>query len=359
MNGADSDKQQHSLLKAAQADKDYDQSLELLDEILATTPDAIEAKITQTHLRALKGSIGLTNYRDTIAAIMTRLEQAPVPSIAAGRKILRGIQYSCTEPVRTQFIEALLASTKAAIGGTAEDALDFLVLQANIYLALGDHDNFLSTVDQLSHSKPSPKKLRPLKKIAKKYRSPGFPDFNADKVFGIGLSRTATSSLNLALRKLGYDSIHWLNPNTQTVISNQDFVLFDGFTDIPVSYQFEELYSAFPNSKFIYTSRSRDSWISSVSSHYKNARGIDSPTQLSQPNIAQRFNGTAQPVEWNLYTQHESWDAAFDHFQGRVNRFFSNQNGELSGTENHRGRRMGKTVRLFGKGNSRHAVPKC
>lgn len=324
MNGPKPDKNAlQSLLKTAQAEKDYDFSLALLDEILATAPDTIEARITQTHLRALKGKIGLSDYQQIIEAVMARLQATPVPSITAGRKILRGIQYSCSGPLHRQLIQALLESTRLAVRGTAKDALDFLVLEADIHLAKGDYTKFVDTVGQLSRSQRKPKKLAALEKIASKCSSPAFPDFEAEKIFGIGLSRTATSSLNSALKKLGYESIHWLNPSTQTVISDTDFLLFDGFTDIPVSYQFEKLYRTFPNSKFIYTTRPRESWISSISSHYHNARGINSPVELGQLDIAQRFDGAAEPAEKNLYTQHETWAAAFDHFEGRVNCFFT------------------------------------
>lgn len=321
-------KTQYALLKAAQAKKDYGRSLELLKDLLATDPSAVDAQIMQTHLLALTGEIGLSEYREFIATTMPGLQENPIASLATGNKMLRGIQYSCSGSERIRFINALLASTERAIRGKSNNAPGFLTLKAHVYLALEDYGNFIETVAQLSRLQQAPKALPALLKIAEKCGNPHFPDFNADKVFGIGLSRTATSSLNLALKKLGYDSIHWLNPKTQAVITEKDFQLFDGFTDIPVSYQFETLYQNFPNSRFIYTCRSRESWIGSVSAHYKNIRGISSPKELDQADTAQRFEGTAHAAESNLYSRYDTWDDAFDHFQARVSQFFQDKSDD-------------------------------
>jgi hypothetical protein len=43
-----------------------------------------------------------------------------------------------------------------------------------------------------------------------------FPAYNAPKVFCIGLSKTATTSLDAALAVLGLRSIHWQNPYTES-----------------------------------------------------------------------------------------------------------------------------------------------
>lgn len=85
-------------------------------------------------------------------------------------------------------------------------------------------------------------------------------DFN--KVFGIGISRTGTSSLTAALELLGLSTIHW--PTTML-----DICKYRGATDITVACRFKELDQIFPDSLFIYTERDEASWFRSVCAHYQ------------------------------------------------------------------------------------------
>lgn len=97
------------------------------------------------------------------------------------------------------------------------------------------------------------------------------------KVFGIGFSKTGTTSLETALKLLGYDPWwgHWQNPNTGFVLAlyvNKDFEeLFkmiqyhDAFADIPWggSDLYLEVYKRLPDSKFILTIRDPENWYDS------------------------------------------------------------------------------------------------
>lgn len=92
------------------------------------------------------------------------------------------------------------------------------------------------------------------------------------KVFGLGLSRTGTTSLTLALRTLGYNVRHDLNGG-----GDVDFLLdvfkgkfqwkqFDrsaGALDIPISIYYREFDAQYPGSKFILTIRDKESWLES------------------------------------------------------------------------------------------------
>ncbi len=89
------------------------------------------------------------------------------------------------------------------------------------------------------------------------------------KVFGIGLSRTGTTSLTAALRILGYKSIHY--PLCLVRIKGDELHLdtkcverYDALTDIPVARFYKELDQAFPGSKFILTVRDTTSWKKSM-----------------------------------------------------------------------------------------------
>jgi len=90
-----------------------------------------------------------------------------------------------------------------------------------------------------------------------------------EKVFGIGLSRTGTTSLTEALRLLGYKSVHC--PLSLVAFNGNGLVLstrivgrFDAFTDSPVARMYRELDEAFPHLRFILTIRPLDKWMDSL-----------------------------------------------------------------------------------------------
>lgn len=80
------------------------------------------------------------------------------------------------------------------------------------------------------------------------------------KIFGIGLSRTGTSSLNDALKVLGYKAIHYPKPSLFPELI-QVMKHCDAGTDTPITLAYKELDKAFPDSKFILTTRSLQSWL--------------------------------------------------------------------------------------------------
>jgi hypothetical protein len=95
------------------------------------------------------------------------------------------------------------------------------------------------------------------------------------KVFGIGLSKTGTSSLDLALNELGIRSIHFpsdwtthrelLEGNYRLSILQQ----YQAATDIPIAPFYAQLDAIYPNSKFILTLRDQESWLHSVRHHWE------------------------------------------------------------------------------------------
>lgn len=88
------------------------------------------------------------------------------------------------------------------------------------------------------------------------------------KVFGIGLSKTGTSSLAQALQRLGFRTKDCMGV-TQYVAGDlssidMDTVLaHDALTDTPIPSFYRELDQRFPGSKFILTVRDRDGWLQS------------------------------------------------------------------------------------------------
>ena len=76
------------------------------------------------------------------------------------------------------------------------------------------------------------------------------------KIFGIGLSRTGTSSLTFALAQLGLHAHHF--PRTRERIDAVDAV-----TDTPVAAWYQELDADYPGSRFILTTRYLPDWLDS------------------------------------------------------------------------------------------------
>ena len=94
------------------------------------------------------------------------------------------------------------------------------------------------------------------------------------KVFGIGLSRTGTTSLTDALNLLGVRTIHYPNDDqTFSELARGDYRLsvlheYQGVTDTPVAPFYAQLDRAWPGSKFILTVREKAQWLQSAEAHW-------------------------------------------------------------------------------------------
>lgn len=94
------------------------------------------------------------------------------------------------------------------------------------------------------------------------------------KVFCIGFHKTGTSSLGVALEKLGYrvkGASYTKNPNISQNVYDLAYELveqYDAFQDNPWPIIYKELDKKYPGSKFILTLRDSDSWIKSQVRHF-------------------------------------------------------------------------------------------
>lgn len=133
-----------------------------------------------------------------------------------------------------------------------------------------------------THSNLYPKSTKPSKN-----------NRNRMHIFGIGLSRTGTSSLCRALTILKYRCLHFPQGKdiNQFVIDrilgkHPTLVLpwlnnIDCLTDTPVCVIYKDLEKAYPNSKFILTIRDHHTWLKSMKAllaKSKNKRGY--PQQI-------------------------------------------------------------------------------
>jgi hypothetical protein len=92
------------------------------------------------------------------------------------------------------------------------------------------------------------------------------------RVFGIGLHRTATTSLHAAFELLGFDSFHFRTGNEARLIwdemnssgSSVELEKWYALCDLPVPLLYQKLDCAYPGSKFVLTVRDEQSWLRSV-----------------------------------------------------------------------------------------------
>lgn len=93
------------------------------------------------------------------------------------------------------------------------------------------------------------------------------------RVFGIGMHKTATSSLHAAFKILGFDSFHWeTNQKAWDIwhqvgeLRNRSMTLeqYYALCDNPIPMLYRELDERYPGSKFVLTVRDEVGWIKSV-----------------------------------------------------------------------------------------------
>ncbi|RPA59641.1 sulfotransferase family protein [Shewanella frigidimarina] len=78
-----------------------------------------------------------------------------------------------------------------------------------------------------------------------------------NKVFIIGLPRTGTTSVSVALLEQGLTVAH-------QAFTKQAFMLADAVSDAPCFSDYQQLDKLFPNAKFVYLDRPLDKWLPSM-----------------------------------------------------------------------------------------------
>ena len=94
------------------------------------------------------------------------------------------------------------------------------------------------------------------------------------KILGVGLGRTGTMSLTLALRRLGFRAMHYDRVRLNDILDGSntapDFRRYDdvdAVLDVPSSYFYRELLDAYPKAKAILTVRDVEAWWKSIERH--------------------------------------------------------------------------------------------
>jgi hypothetical protein len=100
------------------------------------------------------------------------------------------------------------------------------------------------------------------------------------RIFGIGLHKTATTSLHAALSILGIDSAHWKSGDwardiwdeMNTFCKSKTLEASYALSDLPICLLYEKLDTSYPGSKFILTVRDEAKWLESVRAHWSYER---------------------------------------------------------------------------------------
>jgi Sulfotransferase domain/N-terminal domain of galactosyltransferase len=91
------------------------------------------------------------------------------------------------------------------------------------------------------------------------------------RIFGIGLHKTATTSLHRAFSILGFDSLHWGKGEAPAIWyemaehgRSKTLERFYAACDLPIPLLYKQLDKSYPGSKFVLTVRDEAKWLESV-----------------------------------------------------------------------------------------------
>ena len=196
------------------------------------------------------------------------------------------------------------------------------VLELSLLLALGRFTEFISRYDEVQSLITKQRDKFLFAAVRHRLGLPRMQVFQEQKVFGIGLSKTGTTTLSDALELLGIDNGHYTNPLTRQLLSDVDFFMLGGATDTPVSNCFEKLFYLYPNAKFVLTTRPMQDWVRSMRAHY--ADPALARSRIGLPSGFQ-YGLLGEEVQVGLYVHHDQYEKAGIQHEQRVRHFFADK----------------------------------
>ena len=146
------------------------------------------------------------------------------------------------------------------------------------------------------------------------------------KIFGIGLSRTGSTSLHVDLLLMGIPAVHCPIMLARYKLVNSytaaDFIEHDAYTDIPVSVHYKYLDRLFPDALFILTIREEDSWIGSIKNFYVNRGGLHEDLLTVRNEIRMATYGSI------LFEESQFRQAYREHYKSVIS-YFQDRPGKL------------------------------
>ena len=144
-----------------------------------------------------------------------------------------------------------------------------------------------------------------------------------NKLFIIGLPRTGTTSISVALLDHGFKVAH-------TAYTKRAFELADVISDAPCFCDYPHLDKLFPDSKFVYLSRGLESWVPSMQMLLtKMLPQLDEKTGYLNPVLKLSFNATFSLSSTENPLSKEHLENCYTNHQRKVDEYFSNRNDLL------------------------------
>lgn len=147
---------------------------------------------------------------------------------------------------------------------------------------------------------------------------------NINKIFGIGLSRTGTTSLTKALEILGYKSKHFPKIHTyrgrELKLNTKIIERYEAFTDTPIARFYKELDKKYPESKFILTIRDKKSWLKSCKKFFSKRDETNTPKRLLKLHKDIYNTSSFNKIEFSK---------SYDKHTNEVLSYFENRNSDL------------------------------
>ncbi len=200
------------------------------------------------------------------------------------------------------------------------------LLRCRVHYALGETSDLRSEIERLGSTPVS----RPIAAALAGVLGKAPP---RRKVFGIGLSRTGTKSLTLALQMLGLRAQHWINALTSHMLDGTDAASLDAIIDGWPSDNFERLAEDYPDALFVVTERERGSWSRSFHEHWRRVHSVASldelRSRLDDPATLCPHGEQWREVEGRLYASHLSAEDAYEAHCQRVSAFFASKPNRL------------------------------
>ncbi|MEA2563615.1 MAG: hypothetical protein QOH06_5119 [Acidobacteriota bacterium] len=151
------------------------------------------------------------------------------------------------------------------------------------------------------------------------------------KVFGLGLSKTGTSSLAEALNVLGIRTIHYpSDDSTYECLRNGRYRLpileeYQGAVDIPVAPFYAQLDAEYPGSRFVLTVREPAAWLRSVELHWE----LMMDWWHRYPDFKRFQEFISARVYGSVGFSREGFLAAYENHRRNVEQYFRNRPGDL------------------------------
>lgn len=141
------------------------------------------------------------------------------------------------------------------------------------------------------------------------------------KIFGIGLSKTGTTSLAHALEILGYKTrdypglVHY-SPGDLTSIDASLLEAYDALTDTPIPSFYRELDVKYPDAKFILTIRDAEGWLKSCKKQF--TQKLADKQNEAHTQLFMDLYGCAVYDEQRFRAGYDQFvDGVQEHFRGR------------------------------------------